>query len=252
VTVLEASWQDGPSRPEFPDGEIHVWRIDLDGRLGDAEAVLTASERARVETFLRPEDALQFALSRAAVRRILGRYLDADPGGLEFARTRGGKPSVVAPGRSAPGYNLTHSHRLALCTVGPFELGIDVEWIRPAPMAAGIAAGIVSPAGPIRPDEIQSAERDWLFFRTWTRTEAALKATGEGLSAIDRRPATWIRELSQPGALAADGRPLRVYDLPVGLDYAAAVAVLGGAAIDVIRCWTLATPSAAVSGSRNG
>ena len=251
MTTLEASWQPGPSRPEVPGAEIHVWRIDLVGTLGDAETVLTAAERNRAGTFLRPQDALQFALSRAAVRRILGRYLDTEPGALEFARARGGKPRVIATGRSAPGYNLTHSHELALCAVGPFELGIDVEWIRPAPMAAGIAAGIVSPEGPIRPDEIASAERDWLFFQTWTRTEAALKATGEGLSAIDRRPAAWIRELSRPGAVAPDGRPLRVYDLPIGLDYAGALAVLGDAAIDVIRCWTLAAPTAAFSRGRD-
>lgn len=252
MTTLDAAWQPGPSHPEVPGTEIHVWRIDLVGTLDDAETVLTATERDRAGTFLRPQDALQFALSRAAVRRILARYLDAEPVALEFTRARGGKPSVIAPGRSAPGYNLTHSHTLALCAVGPFEIGIDVEWIRPAPMAAGIAAGIVSPDGPIRPDEIASAELDWLFFQTWTRTEAALKATGEGLSAMDRRPATWIRELSRPGAVAPDGRPLRVYDLPVGLDYAGALAVLGGGAIDVIRCWTFAAPIAAYPRGRDG
>jgi 4'-phosphopantetheinyl transferase len=230
--------------PRIARGEIHVWRIDLDGTLADAEPVLAPSEAARVATFLRPQDALQFALSRAAVRQILARYLDADPAALEFMRSRAGKPSVVSAGREAPGYNLTHSHRLALCAVGPFALGIDVEWIRPAPMAAGVAAGIVTPDGPIRPDEIASPELDWLFFQTWTRTEAALKATGEGLAAIDRHPAAWIRSLSQPGAQTTDGARLRVHDLPVGLDYAAAVAVLGEAPIEVVRCWTLVPTTA--------
>jgi 4'-phosphopantetheinyl transferase len=246
VTLFETSWQTGPPSPRTREGEIHVWRIDLDGTLADAERVLPASELARVATFLRPQDALQFALSRAAVRRILARYLDTDPAALEFTRSRAGKPSVVSTGRPAPGYNLTHSHRLALCAVGPFELGIDVEWIRPAPIAAGVAAGIVTPDGPIRPDEIASPELDWLFFQTWTRTEAALKATGEGLSAIDRHPAAWIRSLSRPDARATDGTALRVHDLPVGLDYAAALAVVGNSPIEAIRCWTLATAAAAV------
>ena len=252
MTTLEASWQDGPLRPAIARGEIHVWRIALDGLPADAEPYLAASERARTASFLRPQDARQFALSRAGVRRILALYLGADPSALELVTTRSGKPRVVTADREAPGYNLTHSHGLALCAVGPFELGVDLEWIRPAPIAAGIAAGIVSHEGPIRPDEIESAERDWHFFQTWTRTEAALKATGEGLSAIDRRPGAWIRALGRPGARATDGRPLRVFDLPVGLEYAAALAAVGGSEIDVVRCWTFTGTAVAVQAGRDG
>jgi 4'-phosphopantetheinyl transferase len=237
VTTIEAGWPSGPDRPSAANAEIHIWRIQLDGTMDDVIPDLTPGERERAASFLRPQDALQFALSRAAVRRILARYLGQDPAAVRFERSKGGKPTVVAGRRPRLEYNMTHSHRLALCAVGTAELGIDVEWIRPAPIAAGIAAGIVSADGPIRPDEIESQERDWLFFQTWTRTEAALKATGEGLSAIDRRSPAWIRTLSRPGAHAGDGRDLRVFDLPVGLDYAAALAVLGQAEIDVIRCW---------------
>ena len=109
--------------------------------------------------------------------------------------------------------------------------------MRSAPIAAGIAAGIVSADGPIRPDEPASIERDWAFFQYWTRTEAALKATGEGLSAIDRRPPAVIRALAELRTEAyAPG--LRVVDVPIGLDYVAALAMIGGERITVARCWT--------------
>ncbi len=237
MTRVIAGWEPGPIRPTTEPGTIDIWRVDLSGSLDEALEFLVPAEAARVPTYLRPADALQFARSRAAVRQILGRYLGIAARDVVFERALGGKPGVAG----APfGYNLTHSHVLALIGVGPFELGVDVEWIRPAPMAAGVAAGIVSDAGPIRPDEVPSAERDWQFFRAWTRTEAALKATGEGLSAIDRNPASWIRSLSGPEARTVDGRPIDVVDLPVGIDYAAALATIGRGP-DSVRCWVFAS-----------
>ena len=237
---IDAAWRSGPDRPIVPANGVDVWRIDLTGTFADAEPFLSVSERQRADRFLRRRDGLQFALSRAALRHILGRYVDRPPEDVAFRTGPGGKPRLDDPGAIALHYNLTHSHEMALCAVGRMELGVDIEWIRPAPMAAGIAAGIVSPDGPIFPSEIPSPELDWVFFTTWTRTEASLKAIGEGLSAIDRRTPDWIRSLSQPGATTPAGQPLPVVDLPVGDGYAAALAVIG-AAPAVIRCWTWST-----------
>ena len=234
---FDARWLPGPDRPELVDGELAVWRIDLVGTLADAEPVLSPSERQRASRFLLGRDALQFALSRAALRRILGRYVGQPPAELAFRAGRGGKPYLEGTTGRSIRYNLTHSHEMALCAVGMAEVGVDIEWIRPAPMAAGIAAGIVTPDGPIFPGEIPSPELDWVFFTTWTRTEASLKAIGEGLSAIDRRAPEWIRSLSQPGARTPAGQPMPVVDLPVGDGYAAALAVIGDPPT-TIRCWT--------------
>ena len=234
---FDSRWHPGPNRPVPIDREIDVWRIDLVGTLADAEAVLSAGERQRAGRFLLARDALQFALSRAALRRILGRYVGRAPTELVFRTAAGGKPHLDGSSGTSIRYNLSHSHDVALCAVGTVELGVDIEWIRPAPMAAGTAAGIVTRQGPIYPEETPSPELDWVFFTTWTRTEAALKAIGEGLSAIDRRPPEWIRSLSVPGAITPAGLSMPVVDLPVGDGYAAALAVIGDPPT-TIRCWT--------------
>ena len=233
--VMDARWRIGPDRPVVIAGHVDIWRIDLDGTLADAERVLSPGERERAARFLLQRDALQFALSRAALRGILGRYVDRPPAEITFRTGPGGKPRIEGGGVAIQ-YNLTHSHQVALCAVGSMELGVDIEWIRPAPMAAGVAAGIVTPDGPIFTEEIPSPELDWVFFTTWTRTEASLKAIGEGLSAIDRRSPEWIRSLSRPGARTPNGQPLEVVDLPVGEDYAAALAVVGEVPA-TIDCW---------------
>lgn len=253
MPAIDWSWSEGPTRPRLETDVIDVWRLDLRGDVATYAADLAPEELERLPGFHRPSVALQYAASRALVRRILGRYLDLPPRRVSFVRSRTGKPRVQLPASASDlEYNVTHSHEIGLLAVGQHELGVDVERIRPAPIAAGVAAGIVAEDGPIRPSEIDSAERDWQFFRIWTRTEAALKAIGEGLSAIDRRPASWIRSLSAPDARAPDGRSLLVLDLPVELDYVAALAVVGGEGVAAIRCWTAGVTIAGHPGRAHG
>jgi 4'-phosphopantetheinyl transferase len=231
-------WSPGPANPVLAADEVHVWRIPLQATDDEHLAVLAPSERARAARFLRPRDGRQYGLTRAAVRGILARYLDVAPEAVAFTTARSGKPSVLTPsGSIAPRYNSSHSGRVALCAVAHVDVGIDLEWMREAPIAAGIAAGIVSEHGPVRPDEPPSLERDWAFFRAWTRTEAALKATGEGLSAIDRRSPAIIRALAElhPEQYRAG---LRIVDLPIGVHNVGALALVGGESIRVVRCWT--------------
>ena len=199
MEFLEA-WSAGPARPDLAPGEVHLWRIPLDGEprgaaLADVLAALSPSEVRRADSFLRPDDAHQFALTRAAVRSILARYLGVVPRDVAFETARSGKPHALSPdGSPGPRYNSTHSGRLAVCAIAaaPVDVGVDLEWMRPAPIAAGVAAGIVHADGPIRPDEPASIERDWAFFQYWTRTEAALKATGAAAMAQTARRPEWV------------------------------------------------------------
>jgi len=228
-------WAVGPDHPRAVDGEVHAWRIPLAAVEPSALTGLTDDERRRAGAFVRRGDGLRWAASRLALRGILGRYLDVAPLEVRFERGRGGKPRAAGTDLQ---YNLTHSFDLAICAVGRTDLGVDVEKIRAAPMAAGVAAGIVSAAGPIRPGEAGSPELDWAFFHAWTRVESALKATGEGLSAIDRRSPAWIRALAASGPAVVDGRRLLLVDLPVDEGYAGAIAIIGEAAVHAIQCWT--------------
>ena len=77
-------------------------------------------------------------------------------------------------------FSLSHSGRWALCALGGFELGCDLEEIRPVLLRTGSHfhpqeyADILS-----QPSE---TERQQLFYRYWTLKESFMKATGLGMA----------------------------------------------------------------------
>ena len=107
--------------------------------------------------------------------------LDTDPAALVLDRTcrcgePHGKPRLAGRGDD-PGFSLTHSGALVGVAVGTGPVGVDVEAHRPLSGLDGLVRHALSPA------ELAAGTPDGSgFLVTWTRKEALLKATGEGLS----------------------------------------------------------------------
>jgi 4'-phosphopantetheinyl transferase len=178
-------------------GEIHVWRVPLDGV---ETSPPTAGEAARAAHFRTPDLQRRYLRSHAALRAILGSQTD---GRLDFAVSGNGKPFL--PGSPHIKFNLSHSGEVALVAVAlEVEIGVDVEWIRPMPEYRQIAERFFPPsqAG------LVADEAD--FFRRWTRIEAVVKACGTGIYGIADEPSgEWtIEELdAAPGYSAAVAAP---------------------------------------------
>jgi 4'-phosphopantetheinyl transferase len=179
-------------------GEIHVWRVPLDG----AEiAPPTAGEAARAARFRTPDLQRRYLRSHAAMRAILGALTDAR---LDFAVSGNGKPFL--PAAPHVKFNLSHSGEMALVAVAlEVEVGVDVERIRPMPDYREIAERFFPPA------EAGLVEDEADFFRRWTRLEAVVKACGTGIYGLADVPSgEWtIEELqAAPGYSAAVAAPL--------------------------------------------
>jgi 4'-phosphopantetheinyl transferase len=194
---------------------------------GDAPglvALLDAHEQARLGRFRRPDDAARYLGAHALTRIVLGRLLDRDPAGLVFDRTcRCGEPHGKPTLPGGPGFSFTHAGAVVGVAVLPGgPVGLDVEPVRALPDLEGMAGHVGAPAEPAA------------FFRTWTRKEALLKATGDGLTSpmnaivLDEHGVAawsgdgapdgpvWLRDLVAP-----DGSPAAVAGLaavapPVG------------------------------------
>ncbi|HXT39247.1 MAG TPA: 4'-phosphopantetheinyl transferase superfamily protein, partial [Candidatus Angelobacter sp.] len=80
-------------------------------------------------------------------------------------------------------FNLSHSDGLALFAFArSHALGVDVERVRPIPEMDQVTARFFSARENAMLNALPAEQRIEAFFNCWTRKEAYLKATGEGIA----------------------------------------------------------------------
>ena len=215
-------------------GEVHVWRASLDldtASVGVLAQILSADELQRAMRFRRPTDCHRFVAARAILRFILGFYLDVEPARIVLTSGRFGKPALCLSDERGPlHFNLSHSQGLALYAASRhFELGIDIEHIRPQLESLHLAEQFLPFEDVSRLRRLLMLQRADAFFQAWTRMEARQKASGKGL-AVTPTPATApcshqpsqreIAEVSERATISTE-------NLAVRDGYAAALAVVG-------------------------
>ncbi|MCW2573775.1 MAG: phosphopantetheine-protein transferase [Frankiales bacterium] len=198
------------------------------------EALLDDEERARSRRFVHRVDCYRFVIAHAALRLILARCIDVDSAAIRYEHGDHGKPRL-APGLGRLEFNLSHSQDLALLAITRDRpVGVDVEWLR-------VLSGDVMDLSETQFSETERkvlralppAERRTGFFRCWTRKEALIKASGEGLTRdldsfdVDVSPGSKSALLQIDGRIGQDAGWL-LRDLPAPPGYAAAGALEGG------------------------
>lgn len=216
---------------ELGADEVHVWEIDLDAEI-DGSA-LSRDERVRAAGFKFETHRRRFVHGRASLRKILSGYLNRPAGEISFIYGLAGKPSVQGADFS---FNLAHTEGLGLLGVTRRRrIGVDIELVREMPDMADVAACAFAPGEVKRWAALPKAEQTSAFHRCWTRKEAYLKGTGEGIA--ERLHSFEVA--FEPGAAArllsgADGEWTLV-DVSREPAYAAAIAVEGGAVAIQLR-----------------
>jgi len=186
-SAFESGWRSPPTHPNLSGDEIHVWCARLDELISDLPGfvrTLSDSERKRANRFQFDLDRNRFIIRHGLLRMLLSRYLNIELASLAFAYESRGKPIVSAPGLRPPfHFNLSHSNGLALiAATRQAALGVDVERVRFVPEADQIAAKFFSPHEAAMLNAIPAEQKMEAFFHCWTRKEAYLKATGEGIA----------------------------------------------------------------------
>lgn len=228
-------------RVKCAPGEVHVWRIDLDGAassIGILRSVLSPEERERAARFRTPELCHRWTAARGALRRILSTYTEIEPASLVFETGPQGKPALASPSGTVS-FNLSHTSGLALLGItASGQIGVDAESVRPGIEVEDLSKRFFAPAEANEILALAPHAQLAAFFTCWTRKEAFIKAIGMGLSApLDQFRVTmlageparlvsvaWDRadrwslvDLSEPNvaaALAVEGSPpvLRRFD----------------------------------------
>lgn len=165
---------------------VEVWTIDLKADspfVEAAVALLSAEEKARAGRFKVAAARNRYVLAHTALRRLLAARLNQTPAGLAFHMGPHGKPELAGTLKQRLQFNLSHSGDLALVAISSVApVGVDVEQIRPMSDAVRLAERFFKPAESRALGQCPESERQAAFFRMWTRKEALLKATGQGIA----------------------------------------------------------------------
>lgn len=207
-----------PAQCDVYLGRLHSLRgLDL--------GMLDSSEQARAPRYRLADDRDQFLLGAVLLRTAAGHHLGVRPADVSVDRTcpwcesQHGRPVLAGTGLHA---SVSHSGEVvavAITSAGP--VGVDVEAGRAVDFSA-VTESVCTPA------ERACVTGPGDFYAYWTRKEAVLKATGDGL----RRPMTDLSMTPPDGApvllaLGADTAPAcQMADISAGDGYYAAVAVL--------------------------
>jgi 4'-phosphopantetheinyl transferase len=169
--------------PSLHQNDIWVWAASL---LQPAEVtsalarLLSIDEQARADRFKFESHRHHFIVGRGLLRLILGQYLNTAPNQIEFEYGPHQKPGLVGTPLQ---FNLAHSGDVAVYAITlRHALGIDVEAMRPMADMLSIAKRFFAPAEYHTLRRLPPVVQPTAFYHCWTRKEAYLKATGEGLS----------------------------------------------------------------------
>lgn len=185
-------------------GELHVWLMHIDKLDETLLPPSTPGELARAARFESGAVQRRYLRSHRAMRAILH---SLTPGELVFAQSEQGKPYLAS--EPALKFNLSRSKSMAaFAAAWDVEVGVDIERLRPLTDYMGIAERFLPPSAAAEFAAVFEPDREREFYRRWTRTEAVLKATGEGLYGAGK-------EVEGEWTLA---------EIAAGPDYAAAVA----------------------------
>lgn len=234
IRIRQRQWDGSPPADPSPEpGEVVAWLatlpLDAPSRARITPA-LSDEERGRMARFLRAADQERFLAGRGLLRALLGSCLGMPPKVIHFATGPRGKP-LLATGQGRPlHFNVSHSGDLvAIALSTTFEVGVDVEEEGRLSDWQPVADRILSPREKAEMDTVPDRDRPRAFLNAWTRKEAILKATGEGL----------VDDLTRVEVSLAPGRPARIlalggiasraencslHELPVPRGYVAALA----------------------------
>jgi phosphopantetheinyl transferase len=221
---IEARWEVPEELPRLEEGDVHVWRLDLNLLPGDASSQdrATAAEGENTLVYRQAEDRSRHAAARRELRTILAGYTSVDATDMRFERTALGKPMLSSKDNFEKiEFNVSYSGSNALVGVcRNAKVGIDIELVdQQFPFSTVLRRfsdrGLFAINHPMQDVGVRS------FFELWTSNEAYAKATGLGLAGLAARHSDFSMERNSGGS---DTDDWSVNSFDVGDDLIGAVA----------------------------
>ncbi len=165
--------------------ETHVWSHTIhfdDPFLREAPYLLSSDEMNRAGKYHFEKDKRVYEAGHVLIRKILSHYTAIEAGKLELTPIVNRKPDL----KNSPfniHFNISHSGSKILVAIGFLsDVGIDVEKILPDFDTDGFAEANYHSNEVAHLKTLNNETETDYFYQIWTRKEAWLKLTGEGVN----------------------------------------------------------------------
>lgn len=172
----QVTWHTYTGQELSLKGITHLFKIDVNTYYDQIRTAnfLSVDELNKAGKYLKEEDTANFVVRKHFLRVILSRLLPLKPEQIEYHRVENKKPAVTGLQ-----FNVSHSKDCAIIAVSSYAIGIDVEHINPDFEFEDVMSYCFNQEELAFVTEAKHPVLN--FFTLWTRKEALLKATGEGL-----------------------------------------------------------------------
>ena len=147
----------------------------------DALSFLSDEEIRRAENYLLPADRQRSVVSRSVLKQLVARFLEIQEAEVRVDYAGNGKPFLRD--YSELQFNVSHSDDAFAIGITPGkEIGIDLENLQRIPAVSALERFLFTDAELQLFQLLDESQRNAVFIRSWTRKEALLKASGDGLT----------------------------------------------------------------------
>jgi phosphopantetheinyl transferase len=229
---------------------VQVWLVAASQHATEGVFDLLHDEEKDASTrFLRERDRSTFAVTRAALRCLLGNEIGVSPKDVRLIRNVWGKPMLPEQHSSTLDFSVSHAGDLsviAISRLGP--TGVDIERRRQVPEIAQIAADVFDQRTAANLNSLPASCKNDTFLRLWTAGEACLKATGLGFAGAGGRapvklvPNAWPQIEIDQLVNRTDRYPLSLHALDLPPDYLGSLVIQNRALDDLCHIHANPTP----------
>ena len=139
---------------------------------------LNAEELQRSQKYHFEKDSNRFVICRVLLKFILARYTGLDISKVFIEKDENKKPYLSID--KSCNFNVSHAEDFGIIAVSNNAVGVDVEYLNKNFDYSDILSHVFSS------QEIETIinadNKDYTFYKFWTRKEAIVKATGKGIS----------------------------------------------------------------------
>ena len=159
--------------------EVHLARLASLRQRAAGIAALSEDERRLAAGIASRARRTLFIASRSFLRELVARRIGCLPAAVPIVRRADGKPRLGGGGME---FSLSHADGwIAVALSAECAVGVDAEPVRPLAGMVEVVSEFFPPAARAEFAATSPDKQSAVFFRWWTRIEAAVKASGRGL-----------------------------------------------------------------------